>query len=325
MSDQLSLKQNMTFRTSTRTKIVAVTALVILLVAQQTLEIPGYGRLARGTQDAMYGPWFAMVTALVWILLFRPISISLGRGTAMFLLVVSVVCLAIATECLQVLTGREGSLRDVMLDMGGAGGTVAAIGWRQRHRNGNMIQATILSLAGITCLLWSISPMLVAATTNAYRDWMAPQLIGFESKLEYEILSTNSEVRVVPAPVTWNVYQGRSVLKVRLAQARWREIRLQETISDWSSHSVLVLDIFSATDQMTRLTVSVRPNDPLSNGTLNFLHVFQLTPGANNLRVPIDRLLPDRDTHTWLVRDVGLYSNRSHAGQVVYIGQIGLE
>ena len=76
---------------------------------------------------------------------------------------------------------------------------------------------------------------------------------------------------------------------------------------------------------MTRLTVSVRPNDPLSNGTLNFLHVFQLTPGANNLRVPIDRLLPDRDTHTWLVRDVGLYSNRSHAGQVVYIGQIALE
>ena len=122
----------MTFRTSTRTKIVAVTALVILLVAQQTLEIPGYGRLARGTQDAMHGPWFAMVTALVWILLFRPISISLGRGTAMFLLVVSVVCLAIATECLQVLTGREGSLRDVMLDMGGAGG----------HGGSNKLEAT---------------------------------------------------------------------------------------------------------------------------------------------------------------------------------------
>lgn len=299
--------------------------LVILLVAQQVLGMSGCGRLARGIQNAMHGPWFATVTALVWVLLFRPISVSLGKGMAVFLLAVSVLFLAIATEYVQVLTGRQASLRDIMLDMGGAAATAAAIFSRERHRRGNMMQATIVALVGTTCFLWSISPVLIAAATNAHRDRMVPHLVGFESRLDYAILRTNSEVQVVSAPPTWDAYEGRSVLKVQFAQTQWPGITLQETISDWSRYSVLVLDVFSEMDRMTRLSVSVRPNDPLGNGTLNFFQVLRLKPGANEIRLSIDSLLPDRDTRIWEVQDVLVYTDRSHAGQVVYIGQVALE
>ena len=48
-----------------RTTVLPLVTLLALVAAQQFLEVPGGGRLARGLENALHGPWFALVT---WVL-----------------------------------------------------------------------------------------------------------------------------------------------------------------------------------------------------------------------------------------------------------------
>lgn len=303
-----------------------ITSLVLLLVLQQSIDLGGDSRIARGIQNGAHGPWFACITYLIW----RLVSILPTRSMGNFLTLLFTLglagSLALATECFQMFTGRHPSWEDFFLDMSGALASVLLI---TCYRYSSLNVRKPFFLAGVVILAFSQYPFVIAATITGYVYATQPRLLGFDWFLDYATMRTESEVEIVDAPYSWSAYRHRKVLKIRFAAQTWPGIRLKEPLPDWSSYSCLVVELFNGSQQSLPLNISVRlriqSGTRNQHGTENFYQGFQLSPGVNSLRVPIDDFLPHRNIVDWRVRYLVIYTLKPFAGRTVYIGEVRLE
>jgi hypothetical protein len=93
---------------------------------------------------------------------------------------------------------------------------------------------------------------------------------------------------------------------------------LYEPIRDWSPYRTLVVTVFVPDSKPLRFDVSVRF---FRKRAQNVHWPYNLAPGANTLRVPLDeRFDPSRGVSTLV-----LYTNAGASGRTLYLGDIHLE
>jgi hypothetical protein len=151
-----------------------------------------------------------------------------------------------------------------------------------------------------------------------YRDSLVPRLIDFDSSRYRWLVESSSTLARVPAPDAWTDQRGRKVLRIVFGTDRNPGVFLYEPLRDWSPYRTLVVTAFVPDSEPLRFGVSVRF---WKYRAKNAHWPYNLAPGANTLRVPLDeRFDPSRGVYALV-----LYSNVSASGRTLYLGDIHLE
>jgi hypothetical protein len=278
-------------------------AALLLLVVQQFAVVPGSGRLTAGLQNALHGPWFALVTFVCYAIL-RALR---GAANTLLLAGLTAVALALATEAVQVLTGGDAEWLDVGLDLLGAAAALLVLAARERRLPSRPAYGGAALL-----LLISLTPATFAIAVTWHRQAILPDLVDFSAPRFGGLLVSTSPLRVVDTPV-------RS-LEITLADEDWPGVYLREPIPDWSGYEALVVDVSVPDDAAPLpLHVSIR----LRSGEGD--HVFRsfvLAAGPARLRLPLRELF---DPGARSVAAVVVYSTREAAGRRFTIARIHLE
>lgn len=292
-------------------EIVALAGFVAALVLQQVFTVPGLTRVAIGLNDSAHGTWFALVLLALLVVVSR--RWRLGVRAELALGAAAALVLAPGTELVQELTGRDAEVDDALFDLVGAVGALAV--WAAyRKRLSVRVAATITVMAFVV----SLYPIFSALRIDHYRDSLAPKLIDFESPRYRWFVESTSNLVQVPAPDAWQQERGRTVLRIDLDADRYPGMLLHEPIVDWTPYRALVIAAFVPDAQPMPFGVSVRF---WTNRARNAYWPYELTPGANTLRVPLDaRFDPSRGVSTLV-----LYSSASASGRSLYLGEIHLE
>jgi len=272
--------------------------LLLLLVAQQLLAIPGFGRLARGFQNALHGPWFAVVTWCLqsfWTQVFRREAdlVAIATGWLLALLV------AVLSETLQVFQARDAQLDDVIWNMLGASAALAI--WAARA--GLLRRGVGLGVA-LVLLTLSSAPLIRALALIGYQRNLSPILVRFDRPAAAWLYRTNSAAVLTDG-----------VLEVRLAETRWPGITLPEPLADWRGYQALVIELEPA--QAVELSVSVR-----LRGRDHVYRRVSLESGPHTLRLDLRSWF---DAEREQVTDVVIYSSRDYAGQTIRFREVRLE
>jgi hypothetical protein len=287
----------------------AAGALLLLLFAQQqqVIALPVSGRVGRAVPDALHGTWFACVTWFVLSIVgsrFRPrIAVAL---TALIGLAI-----AVGTELLQVLTGGDAEIGDVLFDL--IGMSAALLVWSAREKLINFRTGVALATMLMLGSLW---PVAMPIVIDHYRDSIVPQLVRFDSPYMFDLVHSGSVVAVVDPPAGWPI-EGRA-LKVTLADERWPGVWFPDPISNWRAYSELDADVFVDGTSPMPITISIR----LSGADVdNVYQAFECAPGPCRLRFKFDGLF---DRSVARVTMVVVFSQRSQAGRTFYLGRIEL-
>ena len=296
-----------------RKLVLAGVLLVALLAAQQIAGADTYGRFAQGLHNGMHGCWFSVVTYLVLQALSAALPalpprriLAIGAGIALLL--------APGTEAVQLFTGRDAGVGDVLFDLMGSGAALTV--WSVRER---MLAARLGLTIAALLLGASLWPLIAALSVNAYRDTIAPDLLRPGSPYYTLLFHSSSEVSQVNAPDGWAGRQGQRVLRIDLAEQRFPGAWISETVEDWRPYRTLMLEVFVAGDTALPLTVSVRFQKFREE---HVYRTFEVGPGAGLVTMPLEGLF-DREARR--VSDLVIYSRKAFAGRSVYLGAIRLE
>jgi hypothetical protein len=286
-----------------------VGALILLVLVQQqpVVDLPGMGRVAGAVPDALHGAWFACVT---WVLLLIVGTRARG-GRAVVITAVIGLSVAVGTELLQKSTGGDVESGDVFFDM--VGMSAALLLWSANR--GFLAPRTGVSLAALL-LIGSLWPVVPALLTERYRQAIEPELVRFDSAQGRDLYASNSSIAIVPAPADWSI--AGPALRIELADETWPGVRLDRPVADWSPYSTLEVDLFVDGAGPMPVTISVRlDNAPV----VQVFERFTCAPGPCRLQLPFAGLF---DRAAARVNMVVIFSEREHAGRVMYLGRVAL-
>jgi hypothetical protein len=289
--------------------VVAVGVFVLLVLVQQQpfLDLPGMGRVAGAVPDALHGAWFACLT---WMLLLIVDRRAHGARAVVITAVIGV-SVAVGTELLQKSTGGDAESGDVFFDM--VGMTAALLLWGA-HR-GFLAPRPGVSLA-VLLLTGSLWPVVPALLTESYRKAIEPELVRFDSAQGRGLYASNSSIAIVPAPGDWSI--AGPALRIELADETWPGVRLDRPLADWSPYSTLEVDLFVDDSGPMPVTISVRlDNAPV----VQVFERFTCAPGPCHLELPFAALF---DRAVARINMVVIFSEREHAGRVMYLGRVAL-
>jgi hypothetical protein len=287
--------------------LVALGVVVLLLVAQQVLVVPGSGHLVNGAQNAAHGPWFAVVTMLLARLVRRRFG---ARGTVAVTALIGIV-VAAGSEMLQAFTGRDAELSDVGFDL--VGMCAALTAWSAREK---LIGASPGYLVATLLLLGSMWPGIDVLLIERYRHSIAPDLVRFDSAFSRDLVVTYTPVEIGAAPAAWRV--AEPVLKIVLPDGDWPGLGVNFPIPDWRPYSKLVADLYVDGATALRMGVAVRiDNAPVEHVDRG----FECGPGPCHVEVPLEDLF---DRTTARVNLVVFWCDGPAPGRVLYVRSVGL-
>jgi len=289
--------------------IVALAALVVLLFVQQQrlVEIPDSGRVLHALPNAVHGPWFAIVSWVLALVVRR----WAGRGATVVITAVLALGLAIGTEAMQKITGGDAEWSDVFFDM--VGMSAALCVWSVREK---LIPKRVGMTAATLLLLATQWPLLHPLLVDRHRDSIAPDLVRFDSKFARDLVASSSVTDIVAAPDGWDI--TGPVLQVTLADEIWPGVHLDDPIADWRRYSALDVDVFVDGATPLPITISVR----LDHAPVDHVYrTFHCAPGPCHMTLRLADLF-ERDVAR--VNAVVIYSRRAHAGRSVYLGRVAL-
>ena len=293
---------------------------------QQTLTLGGNTLLASGIHDSAHGPWFALVTYIIWRIVSATSCFRFNFSVKLSLTILMGVFIASMSEFGEKFFGREASWEDFFLDMCGMVSAILFIvDSKIRAGKPSDNHNPLLFTLGGLLLLTSLYPFMLVVAVRLHHKDIQPRLLGFSSYLEYAYMSTDGETRLMTAPETWFKLADKKVMRINLPDTKWPGFKLKALTSNWRSYSYLVVEIFNDSDLSLPFSISVRPDSLIDDGTIGFVRRLLLLPGANTLRIPIDDLLPNREENEWQVRTIIGYSPRSHAGRTIFLREIRLE
>ncbi len=265
------------------------------------------GRVASAVPDALHGAWFACVTWVLLLIVDR--RVRGGRAVAVAALIGLTV--AVGTELLQKSNGGNAEIGDVFFNM--IGMSAAMFLWSARR--GFLAPRLGVSLA-ILLLAGSVWPVVPALLTEHYRKAIAPELVRFDSVRGRGLYASNSSIAITAAPSGWSI--TGPVLRIDLAEETWPGVRLDRPVADWSPYSRLDVDLYVDGAEPMPVTISVRlDNAPV----VQVFERFTCAPGPCHLQLPFAGLF---DRAVARVNMVVIFSEREHAGRVMYLGRVAL-
>ncbi len=158
-----------------------------------------------------------------------------------------IVGLAVATEFVQGLVGRDSSWADLRTDLLGAGCALcvaAALDWRLRCPRGLRVAWLALATAAA---IWVLLPVVEMARAYSYRNAIFPALATFNDDRDlYWTVGVNATTRV-----------EAGALRVGLSNTSYPGVSWQEPPRDWSAFDALLLEVENPTAGATQITVRV--------------------------------------------------------------------
>ena len=97
--------------------ILFLILLILLLIMQQTLKVGGNTLLSSGIHNSAHGPWFALVTYLIWRIVSASSIIRFNFSGKLGLTILIAVFIGLMSEFGEKIIGREASWEDFFLDM----------------------------------------------------------------------------------------------------------------------------------------------------------------------------------------------------------------
>lgn len=301
--------------------------LILLLIMQQTLTFGSNTLLSSGIHNSAHGPWFALVTYLIWRIVSATFRFRFNFVGKLSLTILIAVFIALMSEFAEKFNGKEVSWEDIFQDMCGMVSAILFIvGCKIRKGKPSENQNPVLFTLGGLLLFITLYPFFLAAAITLHHKDFQPRLLSFDSYLDYAtLLNTDGEKQLITAPETWLKFTDQKVMKIKLADTRWPGFNLKTPTSNWRTYVYLVVEIYNDSDRSLPFSISIRPDSLIDDGTISFFRRLHLLPGANSLRISIDDLLPNREEIEWQVRSIIGYTPRSFAGRTIYLREIRLE
>lgn len=276
--------------------------------------------LANELWNAGHVPLFFLLTAL-WLdyrvsgraatarrLVIEPLSIGISIG--------------LLIETIQLFTGRDFSLRDLMLDLCGIGTALAfrlpaVSALKDVHR-----KAIRTGAATITFL--ALIPLWLAAADLGFRQHQFPVLSNFETPLETIRWVANTKTRVIK-------HEHSHVLEITLwPRSGYNKVSLVHFNGDWTEAGYLALDINNTSGKNRGLTIRVHDEKHMQaqqdyNDRYN--GHFNLNPGWNNLVIPISdiqRAPKRRRIDISKIAEIQIFNQGLEEKWIIYIDNIRL-
>jgi VanZ family protein len=222
-------------------------------------------RLVRALHSSAHFPVFGALAAVIFALLRLHgrgrAAHGIGTYVAVFL---AMIVLSLATEGLQTqLPARDGSLRDVLVNLLGTATALTLL----RLREGPAGRRTRLLLWGwvVTATLVVALPPAVLGAAYAKRTMDFPTLLRFNLPLDrLHVLPADARLRREALPAPFREPDDARSLCVTLGKASYPGITIPDPLPDWRAYEALELDLTNPGAAPLRL--SLRIDDAIHDG-----------------------------------------------------------
>lgn len=299
---------------------LALGLLLVLLVAQQVLDLPGSNMLALAIKNSLHSAWFFVVTLLLWFVLYRVTGHQARRAH----LYCGLLCLLIAplTEFVQFFTHRDASFSDLLLNLLGSLAALSLAqawladraGQRRRALAGLALAAAFL-LAGFHQVWFSLWYYQARAA-------QAPVLVDFSTLPLPQREQIRGRWTLRDAPDAWVARAGAQVALVSLPSSRrYPGITLREPLPGWENWCQLVLEAYLGEARPLLLTLRVETErDRGMDSTVQVL----LEPGANRISIPLVDLIAAPDALP-SVRNLLIFASDLQDEREFYLASVRLD
>jgi hypothetical protein len=271
---------------------------------------PGW---ARAVWNFGHAPLFATLAWLGWRWLpgrraWRRWAIGMGAA----------LLLGVVIELAQLTVGgREVSLGDVMLDLGGAWLGFWWVNHRRAWRRSRTLATVLLMLSLLVAIAAAWPVMLAGGSAIAAHRYFPVLLAGDMPLLTERLGSTgDSALRITPAG-----------LEVVLGGGIYAGFKVYDGPRDWRGFDELVVVIDNSTAAELPLTCRIHdvPHDLTFSDRFN--RTFPLAPGSNTLVMPLAEVIAAPLGRTMAIDDmleVGCFVHRGGAGARLLVREIRL-
>ncbi len=245
------------------TALIAL-AIGLLLIAQQTLIVPGQSRLASTVHNAMHVPWSAIVTFLLWRL----------TGRWHYAVIIALV-IGLGSEATQLFTSRTASLSDVLSDVLGItlATTIYALYRPWLWRTKLLALVGTLVITGYT--LWPI--VMVTVSSNWLMQHRPVMFDATDLRGYYLAEITAESQRISDKPAG---------LRITITDQPWSGLHLRDLPGPEVVLQHLVLDLTVEGDAPLRLGTSMLYWETPKPGWKD----HWLDPGHQELVIPVEKL-----------------------------------
>ena len=303
--------------------------IVILLAtasAALLIPLPQVGRAGVALLDLLHAPCFALLAALIYLLL-KPV---VGKNRESLLAAACwcvLVIFGIGSEYAQEWFGRRATFPDALANVAGVtAGLLIASSLGCSQTRWRWAIALILLIAAI------LKPALTLVDVAIAR-WQFPQLASFEQPLEtWRWQARSSDLSRAKQHAT----DGDWSLQVDLKPAQYPGVHIDMFQSDWSEYDTLALDItwvqehlHSASD-FERFDVIVKIEDFDHKGDYfdRFHRRVTLAPGKNEIRISLIDVASaprDRTMDMTQIRILQVFAIDLKRSKTLFIDNIRLE
>ena len=309
--------------------LILTTAIIFIAF----MRLPGNSLLWLELQDTGHTLVFILLTVVALRLMQGAITDNPGKKRVQYL-VAGLVCLAagITVELVQLLSGRNFTLIDIVRDLGGI---VVAIGlfavfdpqmkpvWT-RHHSGLRIGTFTLA-----CCLLAISLYPLASLAFAFRErQMAfPVIIDLQSNWSGSFLQFNHAI-LSEQPNSCQSGSGEPLASLTYKPAPYPGISIMDPYPDWRGYGYLVFTIYTASPGPFILHLRIHDQWHIQDYSDSYTRKLEISNGVNQVRIPLDEIRqgpPKRELDMSGIRKVMLFARKVSRQIHFCVGVIRLE
>jgi VanZ family protein len=261
------------------------------------VELPSHNQLWKELQDAGHVPLFGVLAIAARSVSTQLLGERLRSQHRHYLLALVVsIFLAATTEWLQIYTGRDAEVLDVLRDVLGAASFLGLAALRDAHmrpifRRSAAAVRRALGMVAVIFLVTALAPLGFWAIAYANRNLAFPKIVSFSSFWQRQFLLTqDADLAVARAPKGWTILADKYVGRVVLKPGAYPGFSVQEVYPDWRGYRFICFDIYSEMSYPIQLTLRVHDHRHNNQYSDRFNHRLDVLPGINSYRIPVESI-----------------------------------
>ena len=168
-----------------------------------------------------------------------------------------------------------------------------------------------IGLAGALLVAGVLHPLGPVLASYAGRAGAFPVVVDLASNWQEPFIHVqDAELFVGKGPEEWERRAGKRVALLLLSGAPGSGVRVEETYKDWSSFSVMLLNLYSSASQPVSVTLRLEDRSRPLAPEDGVEYPLRVMPGANDFYIPLEALGPSdsgRELRLRSIRRVGLF------------------
>ncbi|SEO98413.1 VanZ family protein [Aquisalimonas asiatica] len=276
-----------------------------------------------GPWRRMFAPEFhvfghlLLFAVLGWLFLRLPVMQRYGFLTRAALTLTAALALGTAIELIQPYFGRTAAVRDVWQNALGAAIAVVL------HAPAGTRRRLLASGLGVILALELYIPITSIWDRGVARNQF-PTLATFSTPFEHRRWTRGTQDDAFART-------GNRSLRVDLEPARYAGTTLRRSLGDWHGFDSLAFSVYNASHDPLTVTVSVWDHHHRNNGgpyADRFNQRYQLLPGWNDIRIPLDAIRTAPAERTMALDDMAefaVFTTNLEEPRTIYLDAVRLE